>query len=1215
MHKFKRYFSAFFARYSYRSVALAAGMIAVLFFTFYSLSFSASPVMLFSDGFESDNFSKWTAADDSGKGAWDVKGGDMHNSVSKKKAEIKGDKDAIGDKIIREATSTAGYEFITIGYWYKIDDQLESNDHVYLEWTSDGINWNIATDTTNIDKGSWTQATSTLPSGAANQSGFQFRFRANLDAGHDVFWLDDVLLTGEPIPAPASLTIVKDADPNDSQDFSFTSNFGQSFNLDDDSDSTLSDRATFSLAAGAYSVTETVPAGWDLTNTSCSDGSSVSAIQLTSGESVTCTFTNTKRGHLVVSKTTDPLNDPTPFTISLSGTGTIIGTTTRILTATSSVDYEVVPGTFSIGESVPAGWQLNGNACVNVQVNAGATVPCAITNQKLGKIIIEKHTDPINSSKRFSFSPSYAQSFTLADGETNTSGFLAPGAYSVSETVPAGWDFINSSCSDGSDPDAIALAPGKTITCSFTNRQRGSIKITKISDPVDKTQFAFDLAGPTSGSVSLASGYSFIFTDLVPGDYTLSETPPQGWSGSSRIACSDGTADSIPLAAGDIVTCDINNTEFGSISGRKFLDQNADGNGTGEPGLAGWTIALHDEDEEGDEDEEEIATAETGDDGSYLFANLLPGTYRVCETLKTDWFQSYPLTDADASCPDETNGYLIPLAAGKTVVGMDFGNYQRVSISGEKFNDHNGNGFKDEGEPGLANWTINLFDGSGTSTTATDENGAFQFSGLAPGKTYTVSEELNLGWTQITPNPASIKPSSGESITGILFGNFSYVTIRGIKWWDKNSDGIRQQDGTAAEPGLPDWPVSLTRVQRQVPVEGPTQTIETEIVALSLTGADGSFALQADRPGNYRVREGTQNGWERTYPQDSFFDIFVDVGGSEVTTDTHAVPLNFGNIFFVDIFGGKFAPASGASTSTPSAAVRGPTTISVQVTGGTSTIAFADGTTITRSDGGNIDLTSLTAVEATSSISGLGQGVVLDGALQWGIANLGLGFSPPITVSIFVGNEHNGETLNVLRSTSGSGDWTSDGITPPATCLVASGLCAFTATKASFYAGTHTPPSSSGNQGSGSSGGSAPGANGPIFSSEPTPFSFTNSGSSSGSTAVSPGEVNTPREIVLGVSSAGRGVESTESSAAAPTENTIASPAENGANMPNANVSQQTKSVEEHPQTPQPQRRSLLASILTFGTGKNSFGIYLILVILAFIAAGYIFWRRFWRVR
>jgi hypothetical protein len=55
------------------------------------------------------------------------------------------------------------------------------------------------------------------------------------------------------------------------------------------------------LLPGTYTSTETVPAGWHLTSISCDDGNSSGAsatatFRLEAGETVKCTFTNTKSG-------------------------------------------------------------------------------------------------------------------------------------------------------------------------------------------------------------------------------------------------------------------------------------------------------------------------------------------------------------------------------------------------------------------------------------------------------------------------------------------------------------------------------------------------------------------------------------------------------------------------------------------------------------------------------------------------------------------------------------------------------------------------------------------------------------------------------------------------------------------------------------------------------------------------------------------------------
>ncbi len=91
-------------------------------------------------------------------------------------------------------------------------------------------------------------------------------------------------------------------------------------------------------------------------------------------------------------------------------------------------------------------------------------------------------------------------------------------------------------------------------------------------------------------------------------------------------------------------------------------------------------------------------------------------------------------------------------------------------ICGKKFNDVNGNGIND-GEPGLANWTINLT-GTSTATATTDATGNFCFNNLAAG-TYTVAEVQQSGWTQTapTPNTYTITLTAGQSRSDIIFGN------------------------------------------------------------------------------------------------------------------------------------------------------------------------------------------------------------------------------------------------------------------------------------------------------------------------------------------------------------------------------------------------------------------------------------------------------------
>jgi hypothetical protein len=104
-----------------------------------------------------------------------------------------------------------------------------------------------------------------------------------------------------------TITIVKDAVPNDPQDFSFNLTdsllYNQNFSLDDDSDATLPNSRDFDVPPGTYTAQElSIPLGWHLTNLVCIDPTSnttvnlataTASINVASGETVICTFTDT----------------------------------------------------------------------------------------------------------------------------------------------------------------------------------------------------------------------------------------------------------------------------------------------------------------------------------------------------------------------------------------------------------------------------------------------------------------------------------------------------------------------------------------------------------------------------------------------------------------------------------------------------------------------------------------------------------------------------------------------------------------------------------------------------------------------------------------------------------------------------------------------------------------------------------------------------------
>ena len=85
-----------------------------------------------------------------------------------------------------------------------------------------------------------------------------------------------------------------------------------------------------------------------------------------------------------------------------------------------------------------------------IQLAPTEDIVCTFVNTKKGSIVVEKQTLPNGDPEVFAFSASYdADGFSLSDGQSKDSGLLAPGTYSVSENVPAGWDLDWAICSIG----------------------------------------------------------------------------------------------------------------------------------------------------------------------------------------------------------------------------------------------------------------------------------------------------------------------------------------------------------------------------------------------------------------------------------------------------------------------------------------------------------------------------------------------------------------------------------------------------------------------------------------------------------------------------------------------------------------------------------------------------------------------------------------------
>ena len=254
-----------------------------------------------------------------------------------------------------------------------------------------------------------------------------------------------------------------------------------------------------------------------------------------------------RSGRIRVQKVTVPAPNATlfDFRASYDGDGFSLSNGQQ----NDSGDLE--PGAYSVLENVPLGWDNTGATCDNgdspdtITLGVGDTVTCTFTNTQRGSIVVRK--DAVGGDGTFAFTSNTLGGFSLTTGggtAARTFANLLPGTYDAAEIVPPGWDLTGAACDDGSTPSSIALDPGETVTCTFTDTARGRATVVKTvsgAAPTGTQAFTFQLrqgasstqAGTTIETLTAAAAnggiLSFPTTLVVQATYQLCEIVMPGW--------------------------------------------------------------------------------------------------------------------------------------------------------------------------------------------------------------------------------------------------------------------------------------------------------------------------------------------------------------------------------------------------------------------------------------------------------------------------------------------------------------------------------------------------------------------------------------------------------------------------------------------------------------------------------------------------------------
>ena len=280
---------------------------------------------------------------------------------------------------------------------------------------------------------------------------------------------------------------------------------------------------------------------------------------------------------------------------------------------------------------------------------------------------------------------------------------------------------------------------------------------------LDLNKNGIEDANEPTATTSTSGAYTF--SNIVPGSYEVREVLQVGFA--RTLPASYATANVAPGAS--IASANFGDKKLmttGTLTGKVFSDATGNGVfGTGDTGLAGWTVYL-DTNNNGALNPGESNTL-TSSSGAYTFANLLPGSYHVRIVPKSGYGYTGPTTGL----------YTDMLAAGQTLTG-NFGVSNKAFISGTVFDDVNKSGKQDSGELGLSSWEIyidannNGVLNSGESNTLTDSKGHFTFV-LPPG-TYVVREIVKSGFAPTVPSSKAltITVKAGQVVANLNFGDY-----------------------------------------------------------------------------------------------------------------------------------------------------------------------------------------------------------------------------------------------------------------------------------------------------------------------------------------------------------------------------------------------------------------------------------------------------------
>ena len=505
----------------------------------------------------------------------------------------------------------------------------------------------------------------------------------------------------------------------------------------------------------------------------------------------------------------------------------------------------------------------------------------------------------------------------IADQVTDSNGKylftgLAAGNYSVVfSNIPAGSSFTTKNASGSTTAnDSNANADGTTDS---VNLPAGTSNLTVdagirlnatycigdlLFDDVDgdgvrqsdepgvagETVTVFTDAGVKVGQATTDAAGNYKVCGVAPGKYSVVFTRPndstftkQGVGDNrSNVNPVSGISPLVTVINADILTIDagiVRERATAALGDRVFSDVNGNGIDDEEPGVPGVTVQLLRD----GAPVFGVADQITDANGNYLFTKLPAGNYSVTfsniptgSSFTTKFAaNSTTANDSNANPNGTTDSISLPTGVTNRTVDAGIRLAVRTYCLGDLlFDDLNGDGIRQSGEPGVASQTVYAYNEAGSlaGQATTDASGNYKICGLAPGKysvSFTKPANSNFTVQGVGNDRSNVNPATGVA-PAVTITNADILTVdAGIVrttvattyclgdfvWLDNNGNGVQD----SGEPGVSGV---------QVDVLNSAGSLIISVV----TDANGGYKVCGLVPGTYFVRFVAPSGYVLTAP-------------------------------------------------------------------------------------------------------------------------------------------------------------------------------------------------------------------------------------------------------------------------------------------------------------------------------------------------------------